>query len=579
MLSKLRAQSIIEYALLAMLVIVGTIVMGPYVLRSINAHFKLWEESIDDSVNDRMVPGKGQVITGECHCGEFVKGECGAHKQRSNEKCAPNERYEYTPCTPAGCGFSKDFKEKCVPDNEGCCSTFSLCTQDPHNHDIGSCCGSIPLAPDDARCAPAARANPDPVTGLPPVQIPANKTDYASYCCYGEEALINSCGTEVRCMPVPKGSPYPDAGQCDAECTHIPSKAELCKGSDAGLTQDTKAQLLNSCLSPQPQTIELYVDDQAKVYASDSSGTKGALLLDTDPSNTCSTVHWKPNTNLSLIIPATPSTKNYILVETKNCGGASDNHYGISLKNVTTNKCLTEEITGWPWHADPFEPGAAATNCWYDFNYTDSNPTRSVLFSFTGPPAAEPTAANNFCRGDCSDLPNQKCLVQCKAGSTPSIVDGVMTCSSYETLGCSVTESKPGVYTIRNFQIHDCNTYASCETGEVMLGYCIRGTSNKKVAYECGHKQENPNIIHPPGCLASERTMSSVLLLEGTSCTSDWVNVDLYCAPCTCQGNRCNYPPSIPTWTPTCVYGNENNSDCESQPSYRGQATTAISCN
>ena len=49
---KNRGQSIIEYCTLAMLIIVGTIVMGPYVIRSVNAHFKLWQESVDDSIND-----------------------------------------------------------------------------------------------------------------------------------------------------------------------------------------------------------------------------------------------------------------------------------------------------------------------------------------------------------------------------------------------------------------------------------------------------------------------------------------------------------------------------------------------
>ncbi len=50
-----HGQSLIEYSLIALLVILGIVVMGPYVLRSINAHFKIWDEEIQDSHNERPV--------------------------------------------------------------------------------------------------------------------------------------------------------------------------------------------------------------------------------------------------------------------------------------------------------------------------------------------------------------------------------------------------------------------------------------------------------------------------------------------------------------------------------------------
>ena len=53
-----HGQSLIEYSLIVLLVILGIVVMGPYVLRSINAHFKIWDEEIQDSHNERIVdPG------------------------------------------------------------------------------------------------------------------------------------------------------------------------------------------------------------------------------------------------------------------------------------------------------------------------------------------------------------------------------------------------------------------------------------------------------------------------------------------------------------------------------------------
>ena len=51
-----RGQSIIEYSLILTLVILGVAVMGPYILRSINAHFKIWDDEIQDSHNERLTP-------------------------------------------------------------------------------------------------------------------------------------------------------------------------------------------------------------------------------------------------------------------------------------------------------------------------------------------------------------------------------------------------------------------------------------------------------------------------------------------------------------------------------------------
>ena len=49
-----KGQSFIEYSIIAVLVILGVVVMGPYVLRSINAHFKMWDDQVQDSHNERL---------------------------------------------------------------------------------------------------------------------------------------------------------------------------------------------------------------------------------------------------------------------------------------------------------------------------------------------------------------------------------------------------------------------------------------------------------------------------------------------------------------------------------------------
>lgn len=44
-----KAQSTIEYSALVVFVIIGILVMGPYIIRSINAYFHGTKESIKDS--------------------------------------------------------------------------------------------------------------------------------------------------------------------------------------------------------------------------------------------------------------------------------------------------------------------------------------------------------------------------------------------------------------------------------------------------------------------------------------------------------------------------------------------------
>ncbi len=49
-----KAQSTIEFSTLIILVTLGLIVMSPYIIRSVNAHLKTWEDSVDDSISDPL---------------------------------------------------------------------------------------------------------------------------------------------------------------------------------------------------------------------------------------------------------------------------------------------------------------------------------------------------------------------------------------------------------------------------------------------------------------------------------------------------------------------------------------------
>ncbi|MBF0490549.1 MAG: hypothetical protein HQL15_08020, partial [Candidatus Omnitrophica bacterium] len=177
---KTHGQSIIEYTVLAMLIIVGTIVMGPYLIRSINAQFKLWQESIDDSTNDRMQQGGSiNIASVDCHANPLTNGGCGA---RGNVKqCKPNERYQYTPCTIGTCCYGKDFSETCTADPT-CCDEVTSCSGGGL---LTGCCGTTPINPIITR-------TPDANGYLPPIYptAPLNPTDD---CYYGEELQIGIC--------------------------------------------------------------------------------------------------------------------------------------------------------------------------------------------------------------------------------------------------------------------------------------------------------------------------------------------------------------------------------------------------
>ena len=56
MRNKKQGQSLVEYALIVIIVIFGIVMMGPYVLRSIQAHFKMWDDQVQDSHNERFTP-------------------------------------------------------------------------------------------------------------------------------------------------------------------------------------------------------------------------------------------------------------------------------------------------------------------------------------------------------------------------------------------------------------------------------------------------------------------------------------------------------------------------------------------
>lgn len=95
-----KGQSIIEYALLIILVLAGVYVMSPYVIRSWNANIKGWEDSVTDSFQDPIGASPPGIID--------VTGTCRYQDPCSNPPCCGYgtcEEYEATTawiCNPIG---------------------------------------------------------------------------------------------------------------------------------------------------------------------------------------------------------------------------------------------------------------------------------------------------------------------------------------------------------------------------------------------------------------------------------------------------------------------------------------------
>jgi hypothetical protein len=262
MIRKAKGQSIIEYTFLAMIVLATVMVMGPYFIRSINAHFKLWQESIDDSINDRMQKVPSNITPPKCTCSGYVNGECGGHFQTSNTTCPVNQRYQYTQCSPPTCGFENgNFLERCVADST-CCSQYNACS---NTNPLSSCCGNVPIP------NPASPRKPGPSGLLSAVSSPApNPSVPSTYCYYGEEVQFNQCDpTQIQCKP---------NDQCKPACVgHLPTNsigsptAELCPGADQNLSKDTPMVLLGSCALP-PTT------PSTPLNCSTPAGTDGLVI-------------------------------------------------------------------------------------------------------------------------------------------------------------------------------------------------------------------------------------------------------------------------------------------------------------
>ena len=189
----------IEYALIAVLVILGIVFMGPYVLRSVNAHFKLWDESAQDSYTEKITQAPLTAIPNipsNCQCTDKIEG-CGGY----GLQCGANQKSIEHSCDPELCDGAPT--SSCI-DDPNCCSNWAA---------LG--CGTFPC----------------PTGGC--VNAPTSPPPATNNCYYGQQIRGQQCGSNnlIQCVPNPV-CPLP-------QCLGVLSPGAIpCRPNTSALTQN-----------------------------------------------------------------------------------------------------------------------------------------------------------------------------------------------------------------------------------------------------------------------------------------------------------------------------------------------------
>ncbi len=217
--SNKRAQVITEYSTMIICVIMGIVVMGPYVIRSWNAHVKGWEDSVQDSFSDQF-PEDPPIIFDECTCEDFENVGCGLGQ--SIVQCSEGEMLQVRPCSPQSCipgdGSST---ARCVLDDSCCTWEDGLCGSDvksgppcPEGYiqKIGTCgTGTEYKCEPDPRCGFACQGSLDP-----------NDEGKIYQKCPGDEENLNNSDTGWKAVSTGGCS---NPRKCEFECLppYVPS--------------------------------------------------------------------------------------------------------------------------------------------------------------------------------------------------------------------------------------------------------------------------------------------------------------------------------------------------------------------
>ena len=261
-------QSPIEYATMAALVIAAILIIGPTVVRSINAHFKSLEEGAQDSFREdiQQAPVGGGLVP-PCDCGDFVdSGGCGNAATCGStipQGAAPETYRVWTRlCTPVGCNAQwtaqtglttiecrEDPLNTCctIPVPTGLCAAAGGCADgqmqnvqqcgSPNPVPLYTCLPDTdcyqcipPLDPYAEWCDPQRYnegvSGPTPITYYSNGACPASPT-CAAYCPPGWTPTVGGCSCPAFALPAmcpaPIGQPPRPCCVCDPGYVHVGS--------------------------------------------------------------------------------------------------------------------------------------------------------------------------------------------------------------------------------------------------------------------------------------------------------------------------------------------------------------------
>ncbi len=100
-----KAQSLIEYATVAMIVVLALVFGGPFLINSINGRFRLMNNNVHDSLNEQVKQATPPAVP-ICRCTDFIINACGI------PPCGATEMNFSRICSPIDC----QPELKCEPD-------------------------------------------------------------------------------------------------------------------------------------------------------------------------------------------------------------------------------------------------------------------------------------------------------------------------------------------------------------------------------------------------------------------------------------------------------------------------------
>ncbi len=281
-----EAQSTLEYLTVMVLVMVGIVVMGPYVIRSVNAHLKMWEDVADDSYTDPMIKGGFDFPAPTCKCPKEPIG-CGLGS------CKPTEKLYQKNCTPLDC---EPQETSCIVDDTCCTklcgasggcptgqSTLIQCGNNlqpkncvPDPICPAGCTGSIP---DHATICTGSDQNvPSPTPWIPVANCTGAKCEAVCDGAYPFDPQLQRCQPPECNIPLTnvngdcQGTDVNPALRCPPECPFIAGcDVNMSGGSNWG------------CVANNTATGEIYFQEGTSCFPSSSDTVIGTVKCSNVP--------------------------------------------------------------------------------------------------------------------------------------------------------------------------------------------------------------------------------------------------------------------------------------------------------